>query len=142
MSSTGGKKYGILTLVWMLVFGLLFSATIVVLGMIDNVSAIITVAIGLAVGIASIATIIRINDDTIIISSAIPFIAKKVVISIDNIEKLEIEPGIYSGNTSYKFYLKGNQQVETYGKLLKIERKRLIANFKSRGVNVVLNTFP
>ncbi len=139
---SGKKVYGILTLVWMLVFVLLSSAMIVGLGLMNNASEFILLIIGCAIGIASIATFIRINDDTIVISSAIPFIAKKVVVSIDDIEKLEIEPDIYFGSTAYKFSLRNNQRVETYGKLLKVERKRLIADIKVRGVNVVLNTFP
>ncbi len=136
------KVFGILTLVWMLVFVLLLSAMIVGLGLMNNASEFIILVIGGATGIASIATFIRVNDDTIVISSAIPFIAKKVVVSIDNIEKLEIEPDIYFGSTAYKFSLRTNQHIETYGKLLKVERKRLIADIKARGVNVVLNTFP
>lgn len=139
---SGKKVYGILTLVWLLVFVLLLSAMIVGLGLLNNASEFIFLVIGCIIGIASIATFIRINDDTIVISSAIPFIAKKVFVSIDDIEKLEIEPDIYFGNTAYRFYLKNNQRVETYGKMLKVERKRLIADIETREVNVVLNTFP
>ncbi len=136
------KVYGILTLVWMLVFVLLLSAIIGGFGPMNNGSSLIYIIIGGLIAIASMATIIHTNDDTIVISSAIPFIAKKVVVSINNIEKLEIEPDIYFGNTAYRFYLKNNQRVETYGKLLKVERKRLIVDIEARGVNVVLNTFP
>lgn len=141
MIQTNRKVYGILTLVWMLVFVLLLSAIIGGFGPMNNGSSFIYIVIGGLIAIASMAAIIRTNDDTIVISSAMPFIAKKVVVYIDDIEKLEIEPSIYSGTTSYKFYLRNNRFVETYGKLLKVERKRLLVYLKSRGVNVVLNTF-
>ena len=135
-----GRNYGTLTLWTMLIFGVAFIAIFISLGLIDAIFNIVILLVGLFVCIMGLATTIRITEDKILIGPLIGIFSRKHVIFIDEIERIEIEPSLFFGNTAYKFYLKDNRYFETYGKLLRKERKVLIIDLKAQGINVVLRT--
>ena len=131
------KKYGLKTIfIWFLFWALVF--TVFSSAVTHSLGFLVVVFILVIIGSLQFFSIIYVNNETIIIKPLVRFFDRKYSIKISDIDKLEIIPSYFYGNTSYVFHLKDNKKTETFNKLLWFERNAFAKQLKHSGISVIM----
>lgn len=123
----------------MLIYGIGLMVVLIALTIIKSILAALVFVFILYVIYANYLSVIYFKGGDIVIDDFLNPFTKEKMLSINQINKVEIKPCAYLSRTTYMFHLKNGSTYQTFNKLLKSERIAFKEEMESYSIDVVIH---